>query len=138
MPRSPYLKFQHWILICLLLVVPLGFGTKVYSGPGSIWVNYFAGGIFYEIFWILVIVFVWPVLNPGWVAFWVFLITSILEFSQLWHPPFLETIRSSFIGSVLLGNKFSWWDFPHYIFGCLLGWILLLGIRQISTKSVTE
>ncbi|ODS34777.1 MAG: hypothetical protein SCARUB_00037 [Candidatus Scalindua rubra] len=49
-----------------------------------------------------------------WVASSVLGITCFLEFLQLWHPPFLESIRSTFIGSVLIGTTFTWWDFPHY------------------------
>jgi len=44
---------------------------------------------------------------------------------QLWHPPFLELIRSTFWGRALIGTSFSWWDFPHYIFGSAIGGFLI-------------
>lgn len=58
--------------------------------------------------------------------------TCILEFLQLWHPPFLELIRSYLIGRLLIGTSFSWWDFPHYLVGCLIGWWWLAKLEKFS------
>ena len=30
----------------------------------------------------------------------------------------------------LIGTDFVWWDFPHYLTGCLLGWLLLKRIAK--------
>jgi hypothetical protein len=62
---------------------------------------------------------------------WVFIITSALEVLQLWHPKFLEMIRSSFIGSALIGTTFSWLDFPHYAMGCFIGWQWLRWLEKM-------
>ena len=53
------------------------------------------------------------------IAVGVLLVTYILEFLQLWHPPRLQAIRSTFLGASLLGTSFSWWDFAAYVVG---GW----------------
>jgi hypothetical protein len=34
--------------------------------------------------------------------------TCLLEFLQLWHPPLLEAVRSTFIGRTVLGTSFTW------------------------------
>ena len=115
--------FRIRIFILLSAVIPLGFASKFYSGPGSFWFNNYCGGILYEIFWCLAVVFVFPTSSEFWIALWVFLITSLLEFTQLWHPHFLEVIRSTFIGRTLIGSSFVWMDFPYYIIGCFIGWI---------------
>jgi hypothetical protein len=58
------------------------------------------------------------------VAVWVFLATAFLEILQLWHPPFLEAIRSTLMGRLLLGTTFVFSDFIYYAIGCILsGWI---------------
>jgi hypothetical protein len=64
----------------------------------------------------------------------VFLVTSALEFLQLWHPPFLQLIRSTFLGQTLIGTSFTWWDFPYYFFGCVLGWF---GVRYVKTRTIS-
>ncbi|MGH1395181.1 MAG: DUF2809 domain-containing protein [Trichormus sp.] len=56
---------------------------------------------------------------------WVLVITCLLEFMQLWHPPFLVFISSFWWGKMLIGNAFTWADFPYYFIGCGLGWLWL-------------
>jgi hypothetical protein len=53
------------------------------------------------------------------------IITCILEVLQCWHPPFLESIRSTRIGVTLIGNSFAWLDFPHYLAGSLIAYLLI-------------
>jgi len=108
-------------LIALAVITPMGFATKVYTGPGSWWVQDYFGDVFYEVFWILVAMAVWPRWSPWRVAAGVLAVTSALELLQLWHPPGLEAIRATFIGRILIGTTFVLWDFPHYVIGCVLG-----------------
>jgi hypothetical protein len=111
------------VILSLLVVTPLGFAFKFYSGPGNWWFNDYGAGVLYEIFWIMLAFFFLPSKrSASLIPICVFVITCILEFLQLWHPPFLQAIRSSFFGSALIGTTFAWWDFPHYILGCLIGW----------------
>ena len=113
------------LLVALALVTPLGFATKFYAGPGVGWIGPYAGGLLYEIFWILAIALVWPRLSPARIALGVFLATCFLEVLQLWRPPPLEALRSTFLGRALVGSTFSWWDFPHYVGGAAAGFGLL-------------
>ncbi len=118
----------------LLFIVPLGFYTKIYSGPANIWVNNSLGGFFYEIFWILFIFLFFQKTKPLNIAIWVFAITCTIEFLQLWHSPFLEMLRGNFIGRTILGNSFNWDDFPYYFFGSLSGYFILMAIQKINQK----
>lgn len=116
------LKVIPWLVI----VTPLGFLFKFYSGPAHFWFNDYGAGLLYEIFWILVVFFFFPKTERlVQIATIVFIITSILEVLQLWHPWLLERIRATFLGRAFLGTSFVWWDFPHYLLGCLLGWLIL-------------
>lgn len=113
---------RKYIFISLLVVTPLGFLCKIYTGVFAGWVQNSLAGVFYEIFWCLIVFFISPKEKsiPA-IAAGVFLGTALLEILQLWHPPFLELIRSHFLGRSLLGTSFSWWDFPHYLVGSLMG-----------------
>lgn len=134
------MKQQRWsTLISLAIIVPLGFYTKFYEGPAAFWVKYSLGGVFYEIFFCLLVFFVFPKARSGVIAGWVLLVTCLLEFLQLWHPPLLELIRSNFFGRTLIGNSFSWSDFPYYFIGSGLGWIWLDWLRtgrKIGNKGI--
>ena len=114
---------RKYTFTSLLFVTPLGFLFKFYSGPGRWWFNDYGAGLLYEIFWILIVFFFFPTNKSARnTPLWVFTITSLLEILQLWHPGFLENIRSYFLGKALIGTTFGWWDFPHYAIGCLIGW----------------
>ena len=109
-------------LISLLFIVPVGFYSKFYTGPAANWVNNSLGGFFYEIFWCLLAFLIFEG-KPGIIAGVVLIVTCCLECLQLWHPPFLEFLRSYFIGATILGSTFSWLDFPYYFAGSGIGWL---------------
>lgn len=117
-PLNKYTK----ILISLLIVVPLGFLSKFYAGPAQNWVNNSLGGVFYEIFFCLLLCLILRKMKAHIIATVVFFCTCALEFLQLWHPPLLQFIRSFFLGAAFLGTSFSWKDFPYYLIGSLIGW----------------
>ena len=111
------------VALSLLVVTPFGFAFKLYSGPGYGWFNNYGAGVLYEVFWILIAFFFFPSKrSANVIPACVFLFTCVLEFLQEWNPPFLVMIRSFFLGRALIGTSFGWWDFPHYVLGCLLGW----------------
>jgi hypothetical protein len=117
-------KTKLWTLVSLLVIVPLGFYTKFYTGLVAGWVNNSLSGVFYVIFWCLLVFLLVPA--PAWlIATGVFVVTSLLEILQLSHHPVLEFIRGFFLGRVLIGTVFVWSDFVYYAFGCLLGWLWL-------------
>lgn len=121
------------MIVSLLIVIAMGFFFKFYTGFGREWFNNSGAAIFYEIFWCL---FAYLLIKGRsaitQIPLWVFIVTCILEFLQLWHPPLLEQMRSMLVGRLLLGTTFSWWDFPHYAIGCIFGWLWL---RQLDRKS---
>ena len=127
---SFFLK-RKWILAALFIVTPTGFLFKFYSGPACRWFNDYGAGVMYEIFWCMVIFFFCPRKKAAIkIAVAVFLATCFLEILQLWHPWFLQQVRSTFLGGALLGTTFVWWDFPHYVLGCLIGWLLMRAISK--------
>jgi Protein of unknown function (DUF2809) len=116
-------------LISLLIVVPLGFYSKFYAGPAAYWVNHSVSGLWYEIFWCLLVLCFLPEGKAGLIASGVLLATCALEVLQLWHPPFLDYLRRSFLGRTLLGTSFAWSDFPYYVLGCGIGWLWMKGLQ---------
>jgi hypothetical protein len=122
----------------LLALVPLGFGSKFYAGPGAPWVHAHAGGIVYEFFWVLLLLALFPRLSEWRAAAGVFAATSLLETLQLWHPPALEAIRATFLGHALIGSTFGWWDFPHYLVGCAAGLLCARLVRSGSGRRTDE
>lgn len=123
-------RYRLIILMCLIIVIPIGWFSKFYSGPFDGWINDSVSSIFYEMFWVWLVVLIWPHLSPISVGVGVFLVTSILEFLQLWNPPILAMMRSHIIGKLLLGTTFDWWDFLYYAIGCILAALVLITVRN--------
>lgn len=114
------------------LIVPVGFASKFYRGPAQDWVNDSLGGVFYVIFWCLAVSLVWRAAKPGRIAAAVVAVTCGLECLQLWHPPFLQALRSHFLGATILGTTFVWSDFPYYFLGAGMGWAWLAAVRRFE------
>lgn len=122
-------------LLLVLVLIPLGLYTKVYSGFGYEFVNNKLGGVFYELFWCLFFYFPFYWVRPLKITLWVFLVTSFLEFTQLLNVSFLQVIRSNFIGRTIIGSSFSWTDFIYYAIGSFIGFLTLNRLNKISEVS---
>lgn len=128
---APLTKKRIWIATFILILMPLGFLTKYTAGLAELWIHNHAGGILYEIFWCLIILFTLPQAPIRKIAIAVFAMTSMLEILQLWHPPFLTAIRQTMIGHIIFGSRFDLWDFPHYVLGC---WIAYIWMKKVNAR----
>lgn len=123
------------LLFALALLAPLGFSTKLYGGPGAGFVAGYLGGVFYVVFWVYAVLLARPKWRTGRVAAAVLAATCMIEVLQLWHPPPLEAVRANPFGAVLLGETFSWGDFPCYLAGALLAVALGSALRVQAQAS---
>ncbi len=132
--KKDFMKISKSQILTFLfiIIIPIGFYTKFYSGFGHEWVNNKLGGVFYEIFWCWLFFIILPKIAPVKIALWVFIITCALEFTQLLNNSFLEIIRDNFIGQTIFGNSFSWADFPYYIIGSIIGFLVLERVNNIQ------
>ena len=122
-------------VISMLIVVPLGLLSKKYTGFADEWIHHNAGDIFYQIFWCLFIFFFIPTRSAAnRIPILVFFLGCIVEFTQMWHTPELEWIRSYFWGRLLLGASFDWREFPTYALGSIIGWLWLLSIGKYTKQ----
>ncbi|MBD2200913.1 MULTISPECIES: ribosomal maturation YjgA family protein [Calothrix] len=122
-------------ILSLAVVLPIGLLYSHYR-HSVWWLNQEVGGIFYEIFWCLLAFLFIPTRKAVWqIPLWVLVITCLLEFLQLWQPPFLVWVRSFWWGKMLIASVFTWADFPYYFVGSGLGWLWLkLIVRGTNLK----
>ena len=116
-----------WILI---LLIPIGLSTKFYRGVFEDWVHLYAGDIFYPMFWYVLLRMLWGNTSRFWCAVLVLSFCTLIEVSQLWKPSFLQVLRQTFVGAVILGSGFDWLDLVYYVAG--IG--LAVGIEQWITS----
>ena len=57
-----------------------------------------------------------------------------IEFSQLYHAPWIDAVRATLPGRLVLGSTFNWPDLPAYALGFGLGaWAERLFLRKRET-----
>lgn len=93
------------------------------------WWQGHGGGIPYVAFWASLWFVMFPVRRAiGPICVGVTLVTCGLEFLQLWQPPWLMQSRATRFGAALLGNGFTWADFPPYLLGGVLAYAMLAAL----------
>lgn len=135
-PKPRWVKYRVILAIAMAIVVPLGYVIRFTPIPGWEWLSDFLGSVAYEIFWILLVAFGFPRSSPVWVAVGVCLATCGLEFLQLWKPPFLQALRSTLPGRLVLGNTFVWADFIAYFVGSFAGWWVVRSLSRVFGRSI--
>jgi hypothetical protein len=128
-------RYRRALLLSAIASVILGYVIR-FHGPGPEWLNDGFGSVAYEVFWIVIVLFCFPQVSPLWGAVGVFVVTCGVEVLQLWKVPFLEAMRATVPGRLILGNTFNWEDFPAYILGSSVGygWTVLLSHFYKSAK----
>ena len=76
--------------------------------------------------------FLFPRLPSRVLALLAMAFSTFIEFSQLYHAPWIDVIRQTRLGALVLGSVFNWPDFPAYALGIALG---VLGESLISNRS---
>jgi hypothetical protein len=125
-----YLSYRLALLLTLVILVPLGYWVRFSQGLIPAWLHDALGSVAYEIFWITLFALLAPNMAVQWVALGVCLATCGLEFLQLWQPPVLQMIRATLPGRLVLGNTFTWSDFPPYFVGSAVGWGWVRSLQQ--------
>jgi hypothetical protein len=56
-------------------------------------------------------------------------ISCAVETSQLYHSPWIDSLRGNSLGHLVLGSGFDWRDFPAYSLGASAGFVLELTMK---------
>ncbi|MBD2578113.1 DUF2809 domain-containing protein [Oscillatoria sp. FACHB-1406] len=129
-------RSKHFLIfLSLFAVTVFGIWSKFYTGVGREWLNNSFGGVLYEILWCLFFFAFFPRKKAiAAIAVSVFVGTCALEFLQLVKTPWLDAIRATLIGRLLLGTTFVPSDFIYYAIGSFLGWLWMLSIEKSMNR----
>ncbi len=106
-------RLKYGLLTCLIIILGL-LSRKFTVFP--LWLG--------DVLWATMIYFILRIFYPV-SQFWNIAIASIgisfaIEFSQLYKAPWLDNIRHTFFGRMVLGETFLWGDLLSYTAGILL------------------
>lgn len=114
------MKNRLKFLLMAFLMIPIGLATRTY---GNEFMKLYVG----DSLWAMMIYFGFKFLFPSQPlkAFWYAIIFCFLiEFSQLYHAPWINTVRQNRLGGLILGFGFLWTDLVSYFVGILGGYWL--------------
>ncbi len=112
------------LLSFLFFLTLVGVFSKYYQGTYRVWVRDYFGDIISVMFVFFVLKMIFTKISFVYCAVVTFLISVIIEFSQLIKTPFLIEIRKNFLVSIIMGQSFDRLDFLYYIIGIVIAFLL--------------
>lgn len=116
--------------IAIVIVILLGLGSRRYADMLPWIIAEYAGDILWALTVFLCVVFISKRLSTFKAGIIAALFSAAIELSQLYHAPWIDTIRRTTIGALILGFGFLWSDLICYIIGILIGVLLDLFLNR--------
>ncbi|HET7539014.1 MAG TPA: DUF2809 domain-containing protein [Polyangiaceae bacterium] len=118
-PRRAHERSRVSVCFWLLLLIAFGLGSRRLGGLPE-WITLYAGDVAWGALFFTLFCLVRPTLSPAgaWVA--AVVTTEIIEFSELYHTPWLDALRATRAGGLLLGHLFLWSDVVCVALGATL------------------
>jgi len=125
-------RFFYFVVGCL--VVALGLASRRYAALLPIFFAQYAG----DTLWAVMVFVGVALLAPQWSTVRVAVATLVLSYSiegsQLYHAPWIDTLRHTRVGGLVLGYGFLWSDVACYAVGVALGVVFEIGVRKATSK----
>ncbi|HEX3008465.1 MAG TPA: DUF2809 domain-containing protein [Bacteroidales bacterium] len=125
------MKRNRFLYIFLIvLTVACGLASRHYSNSLPLWVKLYAGDALWALMVFFLCGFAFRNKSTRWIAVASLLFSFGIEFSQLYHAPWIDAIRNTRIGALILGFGFLWSDLISYSVGISLGVLIELALRK--------
>ena len=107
-------------LALLAVTIALGLASRAYASalPGVI--GRYAGDVLWASMMFFLLALLWPRAATSRLAVAAFAIAVADELSQLYHAPWIDSIRATRLGALVLGQGFLWSDLVCYAIGVML------------------
>jgi hypothetical protein len=122
----------------LLGVIALGLASRRFPGLlfAPVWGKYPGGAL-----WALMVFLLWGIfrtdLSTRRLAACALMAAYVDEFSQIYQAPWINAIRATTLGDLILGSTFSWRDMLSYTVGVAVGVVIeKVGWRWLFERRV--
>ena len=110
-------------LILIIIVMILGLLSRKLDNLPVI-VSLYAGDILWALMVFLIIAFIFNKKSTIFIISWAIIFSYSIEISQLYHAPWIDAIRNTTLGGLILGFGFLWSDLICYTIGIIIGIII--------------
>jgi len=108
-------------LICCGATVLLGLGSRRFGAYLPAFVAHYAGDTLWSLMVFLGVGFLAPTLRTARRASLALVFSYAIEVSQLYHAPWIDALRHTTLGGLVLGFGFLWSDIVCYTVGVAVG-----------------
>lgn len=108
-------------LILVITVMILGLGVRHFSVYFPNWINLYFGDVLWALMIFFIFGFFFRTRETRWVTTGAFLFSFAIEISQLYHSQWIDLLRRTRIGGLVLGYGFLWSDLVSYMVGIGVG-----------------
>ncbi|HEY4786819.1 MAG TPA: DUF2809 domain-containing protein [Bacteroidales bacterium] len=119
---------RYIYVVLILLVISLGLSSRHFAGYLPPWNKLYLGDALWALMIFFMSGFLFRTKTTRWIAMLALLFSFSIEFSQLYQAGWINAIRATRLGGLILGYGFLWSDLLCYTVGIALGVI----IEQIS------
>lgn len=96
-------------------------------------ISSYSGDILWALMVFLIIAFIFNKKSTIFIISWAIIFSYSIEISQLYHAPWIDSIRNTTLGALVLGFGFLWSDLFCYTVGIIIGAII---DRLINYKKI--
>lgn len=121
-------------IILIFIVIALGISSRKFSELLPIFLSKYLGDTLWALMVFLIIGFIFNKKSTLFVGISAAFFTYMIEISQLYHAPWIDVIRNTTLGGLILGFGFLYSDIICYTVGILIG-ILLEKIYFIKNNN---
>jgi hypothetical protein len=121
MSREVTSRSRLWLLVYLITVIALGLASRKFPSLFPAIFGKYPGDALWALMVFVGLAFIKPRASTAYLSALAFAISCAVEFSQLYQAPWLNEIRGTTIGHLVLGSTFSWFDIVAYAAGVLVG-----------------
>ena len=126
------MKRNRWVYFALGgVVMLLGLASRRWGDRLPDFIAEYAGDTLWALLVFLGVGWLRPKNSTLRVGSFALLFAYVIEVSQLYHAPWIESLRGTTVGGLILGFGFLWSDFACYTAGVLAGMVAELTYRRI-------
>ena len=107
--------------VALLAVIAAGLGSRLFGRDLPTLIAAYAGDTLYATMMFVGIAILAPRWSTARLAVTALAISFAIEISQLYHAPWIDALRATVPGALVLGYGFLWSDVACYVVGVALG-----------------
>jgi hypothetical protein len=108
----------------LVITVATGLASRHFHSILPHWVQLYLGDALWALTMFLLFGFVFHTKSTPWIAITALVFSYGIEISQLYHAPWIDSLRANPLGGLVLGFGFLWSDLFCYSIGVGFGYMM--------------